>query len=210
MNLPAKGKRFIFWIFIPIFLFAFSFQTNCVLANYEDLQASVTIINPLGPDVFITAVPEKRIPNVLDRVYNRGTYAILKIYPAESLRIDDNLIGSYIATTTDQGTYFLNIENLAPGNYDFTLKGYSHLIRLLANVVIEYYANLDFTNQGLNPLISGDVNLTDGDNKINALDVSVLVNSWNTDNLRADLNQDTKVNAIDMSNLLNNFNQVGD
>ncbi|MFH1292218.1 MAG: dockerin type I domain-containing protein [bacterium] len=184
-----------------------------VFADTETITASVGVINPAGPTGVLTAIPEKRIPNVDDTVYNRSTSLVLRLYLAGSDRSNpDNILFETNATSSDTGvSYDLLFTSMSPSNaYDITVKGYSHLTRLISNVILGYNATLDFTYSSTVPLLSGDINMTAGDDKINALDVSILVDAWGTDNERADLNQDNEVNAIDISNLLANFNSIGD
>ncbi|MFH1946699.1 MAG: dockerin type I domain-containing protein [Candidatus Magasanikbacteria bacterium] len=208
-----RFHRLILGIFISLFFVFLFVSIPIVLASSEQsLTASVTIINPLGPYVDIRAVPEKRIPNIsLLRVLNRATSLKVKVYPAGVDRIEANVLHNFTSTTDDIGRipYYL-FEGLSQGTYDFTAKGYSHLTRLLAGVELQYFAILDFTDDGNDPLLSGDINMTEGDDEINALDISVLVNAWNTSDSRSDLNRDDEVNSIDISNLLANFNATGD
>ncbi|MBU2542199.1 hypothetical protein KJ785_01400 [Patescibacteria group bacterium] len=208
-----KIKTITILLGMSIFLFSSFFLFTDVLAsNTGDIVASVSIINPLGPYAEIKAVPEKRIPNILTRVYNRQSWVRIKAYTAGSDRSNPaNLLYNSASTTNDLGWFsYYVFDGLSPGTYDFTVKGYSHLTRLVSNVSTGYAFALDFSDNGTNPLLSGDINLTEGDDEINAMDISVLVNAWNTSDSRADLNRDEEVNSIDISNLLANFNAVGD
>lgn len=173
---------------------------------------SVFIYDPSGVTLDILAVPEKRVPNVSEsQVLNRSTQLALKIYDVGADRTNTStILFSTTTLTDDSGASSFLVPDFVPGNYDATFKGYSHLTKLVTNTEFGYVATVDATSSSTDPLLSGDINLTNGDDKINALDISILVDSWGTDNERADLNADTEVNSIDISNLLNNFNAVGD
>ncbi len=206
-----RFHRLVLGIILSLVFVYFSVE-SALASTSQNITASVTIINPLGAYAVIKAVPEKRIPSIsLLRVLNRSTSFKLKVYPAGADRIEDNVVYNFASSTSDNGwvNYHL-FEGLESGTYDFTFKGYSHLTRLLSGVELVGYAPLDFTDDGNDPLLSGDINMTDGDDEINALDISVLVNAWNTSDVRSDLNRDDEVNSIDISNLLANFNAVGD
>lgn len=176
------------------------------------LRASVNVVNPLGPTARIIAVPEKRATNIsAQRVLNRGSSLRFKIFSVGASRAVSSPVFNQAMFSDDEGKNTeLVLAGLPYGYYDIVVKGYSHLTRVLENVYIGSHVNLDFTENGQNPLASGDINLTDGDDKINALDISVLMNYWHSGDSRADLNQDLLVDNIDLQNLLADFNQVGD
>jgi len=150
------------------------------------------------------AVPEKRSPitgnddsHVTIEVRNPGSTVVLF-----SQTVDTDTDGEYAT---------LDLTGISPGIYDLTAKAYSHLRRKKSNVNLgSGVNNLDFTDAGTNKVLCGDVNLANGDNKVNSLDVTLLVDDWFTNDERTDLNQDGQVNSIDMTNMVTNFNQVGD
>lgn len=193
--------------------FSFFFRASFVDAAGRVAQSSVSIINPLGSEAFIKAVPEKRVPNIDGRVLNRSSFLTVKIFPVGADRTNPaNIVTSTVVETDDRGEYadVWLLRDFPQGNYDVTAKTNAHLTRLLPNFEIGFAADLDFTENGANPLKSGDINLVDGDDKVNALDMSILVNHWGENHDRADLNKDNLVNSIDASNLLANFNDLGD
>lgn len=150
----------------------------------------------------IIVIPEKRVPatgnddsHVTVEIRNVGNTV-----PFFSQTIDTNV----------NGVGQIDIAAIPPGVYDMTAKAYSHLRRLKSSVNLGAVASVDFTDAGTNKVLCGDVNLADGDNKVNSLDVTILVDSWFTINERTDLNQDGEVNSIDITNMITNFNQVGD
>ena len=179
--------------------------------NSQSLGTSASVYDPRGPNLQIIAVPEKRIPNIdFDSIENKSSLLTLKVYSVGAERIAANVVFSTSSSSNDAGKWFKILESVSSGNYDITVKGYSHLARLASNINLDKFIQVDFTNNGQNPLYSGDINMDSGDNKINALDISILVNNFSTGNVRSDLNQDGVVNSIDISNLLTNFNVTGD
>ena len=135
-----------------------------------------------------------------------------------------------LVTANNDGTYSTAIEltGIAPGTYDIGLKGSQHLTRVLNNVTLVAGNNtLNFTQpdnsagRGAQVLLTGDVNGggTDpaslGDDVVNAVDISALLNVIDDDdltgnNLRPNLNQDPVVNAVDLSWMISNLDVEGD
>ncbi len=215
INLKQMQKN-IFKIIVGAYvLFGISVFCGVIFVNASENQvpSRVVIINPLGADIGIKAVPEKRIPNIDARVLNRSSFVTVKLFSAGADRTDpDNVVTSTIVQTNDAGTYegVWTLVGIPQGQYDATAKTNAHLTRLLPDVDVVNFAELDFTSDGTNPLKSGDINLEMGDDKVNALDISILVNNWGQNHDRADLNKDDVVNSLDASNLITNFNQLGD
>ncbi|GEM_PF-6246980 len=177
----------------------------------QTLGTTALVYDPRGPNLQIIAVPEKRIANITqDIVENKASLLTVKIYSVGAERISANVIFSTTTNSNDVGKWFNILQTVSSGNYDVTVKGYSHLARLASNINLDKFIQVDFTNNGQSPLYSGDINMDSGDNKVNALDISILVNNFSTSNVRSDLNQDGVVNSIDISNLLTNFNFTGD
>ena len=211
-SLYIKGISTGIFLFILMMLGLFLFQ-NIVNANSQSGYTRLQIIDPNSIQGNLTAIPEKRIPNVNEtQVQNLSTLMRLKFYHAGADRTNEaNVVTTTMVTTSDSGTEYYYIDAFTTSSFDVVGKGYSHLSRALTGVTpVNGVANLDFTNSGADPLLSGDINQSLGDDEINALDISVLVNAWGQDDSRADLNQDHEVNSIDISNLLSNFNETGD
>lgn len=181
-------------------------------ASDQMAPTSVSVINPLGPDIVLRAVPEKRIPNIVGHPVNRATLLNVKVYPVGADRSNPaNIVFETTTTTDDVGvSHLINLTGIPEGNYDFLVKGYSHLSKLKSNVAVAAFTDIDTTDAGTAPLKAGDVNLATGDDEVNALDIAILVDRWNINNSRADLNQDTTVNSLDASILLDNFGVLGD
>ena len=135
------------------------------------------------------------------------------------------------ATTYIDGTYTSStifFPPVAAGTYDVGIKTNQHLTRKLRNVaLIDGVNTLNFTQpdnsapKGSQVLLAGDINMagtstaTYGDDKVNGLDLSVMLNDFNSIDptahaYRSNLTRDTKVNALDLTIILKNFNQVGD
>ena len=150
------------------------------------------------------AVPEKRSPIT----GNDDSHVTVEVRSPGSTVV---LFSQTVDTDIDGEHATLDLVGISPGTYDLTAKAYSHLRRKKENVILGAgITNLDFTDAGTNKVLCGDVNLVDGDNKVNSLDVTLLVADWFTADERIDLNQDGQVNSIDMTNMVTNFNQVGD
>jgi hypothetical protein len=99
---------------------------------------------------------------------------------------------------------------VTPGTYDVTAKGYSHLRRKKSSVALSDNITIDFTDASTNKLLSGDVNSTNGDNKVNGIDLSLIVAGLLGSSERLDLNRDGQVNGIDLTNAVANLNVTGD
>jgi hypothetical protein len=150
----------------------------------------------------LIAVPEKRIP----LVENDSTHLTVEARnPGSTTPLD-----STVVTTRSDGTYSGVTLSIEAGTYDFTVKGYSHLRRKKRDVAFTEGSTIDFTDGGTNKLLCGDVNSTDGDNKVNGIDLSLIVAGLLGSVERLDLNQDGKVNGIDLSNAVSNLNVTGD
>ena len=206
-------KRYVFLVITPL-LIGFLWSVNLVNAAAV-VTTSVVIFNPFGVTAKIIAIPERRIANIGANIFNKSVLnGVLTIYPTGADRSDPNTIlftTSTIATgDTGETSDNVTLTGLQDGVYDVVFKDDAHLARLISNVVMTNGVELDFTENGQLPLYAGDINLTTGDNKVNALDMSVLVNNWGSSERRPDLNQDTEVNALDAGTVLDNFNLVGD
>ena len=154
----------------------------------------------------VKAYPEKRIPpaNNWGTILNVAVYTI----PAHTL------LANFTTTTNNQGIGMVDLCSLGyaplPGNYDFYLRGYSHLRKLYANInaFSTYATTLDFTTGGKVLLAGETSNIFD--NKINSLDISTQIKALYSSDYKNDLNQDSKVNSLDISNTIYNFYKLGD
>lgn len=172
-------------------------------SDSENVVVSLNITNSAVP-INVIAIPEKRIPTT----GNNSTHLNIEVRQPGSTT--DVFSGTVI--TTANGTYSgINLTNVSNGGtYDITAKGYSHLRRKKTNTTITSGGTIDFTSAGASPLLSGDVNGGTGDNKVNGIDLTLIVGGLNGSDERLDLNRDTKVNGIDLTNAVDNINKTGD
>ncbi len=171
---------------------------------------------PNRGDVIIdfTVIPEKRIPPT----GNNSTRVIIDVYAVGGTIP----LHSYSYYDTDSNGHYtgLVLTGTSPGIYDIAIKGYAHLRKRLNNVTLTSSGNnIDFTAGGTDKLLCGDVytNVTypDGDNKVNAVDVTYLVSKWAVNDTgvsdeRADVDENGQVNSLDMTKTVNNYGVVGD
>lgn len=137
---------------------------------------------------------------------------------------------STLLNTDNTGVNYTPVEVavIQEGTYDVSLKTKSHLTTILDNVHLYPGENfLNFTNAANLPTI-GSIKLTAGDidgvgvdpgnlgdDVINAVDLSVLLQKWGTsdptgNSVRANLNQDNTVDQSDLNILLGNLDKTGD
>lgn len=151
----------------------------------------------------LIAKPEKRIPGT----GNDSTVLTVEVRTAGTTTV----IFSGSVVTGSGGTYSgLVLTGVSAGTYDLAAKGYSHLRRTISSVAISSGVTVDFTSAGASPLFSGDVNAADGDNKVNGIDLTLIVNALFGHVVRYDLNRDGLVNGIDLTNAVTNLNDLGD
>ncbi len=169
----------------------------------ESFVISVSVVSGDAVPVDVVAIPEKRVPST----GNNGTLLSIEVRPEGST----DVLYSGVINTSSGGTYSdLQLTGINEGTYDVSAKGFSHLRRTLASLSVSSGMTLDFTDNGDDPLLSGDVNSTDGDNKVNGIDLTLIVNDLNGGQARYDLNRDTRVNGIDLTNAVTNLNVTGD
>lgn len=163
---------------------------------------SVTVAGDSIP-INLIAIPEKRIPSS----GNNSTLLTVEVREQGST----SPVFSQVITTSSGGTYSgLLVTGLNPGTYDVAVKGYSHLRTKKTGVSLVSGATIDFTDSAVNPLFCGDVNSTDGDNKVNGIDLTLIVGGLTGTEVRYDLNRDGVVNGIDLTNAVTNLNDTGD
>lgn len=151
----------------------------------------------------LLAKPEKRIPST----GNDSTRLTIEVRNEGST----SPLFSETVTTSSGGTYTgIVLSGLSAGTYDITAKGYSHLRTKLASFSISSGSTVDFTDSGNDPLLSGDVNSSSGDNVINGIDLTIIINDLTGSTERYDLNRDGLVNGIDLTNAITNLTQTGD
>lgn len=153
----------------------------------------------------IKAKPEKRV--VINGISSLNLNAGLTYYNLSSKDIfleDDVVLGT-------DGTLSYANDELSIGDYDVSLKGESHLRRIIRNIVIGsdiFTVNLDFTFGDSFELIAGDLH---DDNFINSYDLSTMLKTYGTiSGGISDLNKDGYVNAPDIALLILNYFKKGD
>ena len=172
----------------------------CFLEKPEEELRPVT--EDIPRSIKIKARPEKRV----SPTQNWGTQAYLKFYnktlrqTVYQIPVDVNNLG-WGQITTDR---------LPEGIYNISLKGLSHLTKVMRNIRIDKEIHtLDFTFNNNFYLLSGDVHISK-DDFVNALDISAAVKNLYTSELHADLNSDNTVNSLDISMTVRNLYRYGD
>lgn len=155
-----------------------------------------------GFAINVRAKPEKRVPST-------GNDSTLLTVEVRSIGVTTPLVSTTVNTGSG-GTYSGITLLLTPGNYDVTAKGFSHLRRLKSSLALSSNVTVDFTDGGTYQLLSGDVNSTNGDNKVNGIDLSLIVAGLLGGDPRLDVNRDSRVNGIDLTNAVTNLNVTGD
>jgi len=152
-----------------------------------------------------TLYPEKRIPsngnwsNTIQLQIRNSVNT-----PLANVTFDTNALGNAFVNLCDNGI------KLTPGTYNFSVAGLSHLRKNFNGVSAFYFYQTDFVRTEANDrLLAGETSVV-YDNYINSLDISFLVATLYTDNLRSDLNRDNLVNSLDLSNQVYNIYKTGD
>lgn len=171
-----------------------------MLNTQAQTMVGLTVVSSMSINVI--AIPEKRIPTT----NNNSTRLTVELRSVGSTTPLD----SELVITGSGGTYSGVTFQLNPGTYDITAKGYSHLRRKKTSVALTNNSTVDFTDVGTNKLLCGDVNSTNGDNKVNGIDLSLIVAGLTGTSERLDLNRDGIVNGIDLTNSVTNLNVTGD
>lgn len=196
--LLTANQNFLKYLILVISLLAVvNLSTKVTFAQDANVTAKVNY------QINLRVLPEKRIPatgnwsnqNTVEiRLPNSTTPIITQI-------INTNANGDGIMTSVDSDV-------IPPGNYDFAVKGYSHLRKKYTAILgSNIITTLDFSNDG--DLLAGDTSIVE-DNFVNSLDLSQISIYLYTGNLKNDLNRDTGVNSLDLSNMSYNLYVGGD
>lgn len=177
-------------------------QGTTLTGNSTSSNVGITFVSSVSVTADIVAKPEKRIPST-------GNDSTLLTVEVRTAGTDDVRYATGVVTQND-GTYPDLTLDVGIGTYDIAAKGYSHLRRTLTNVQLADGVEIDFTDGGDDPLLSGDVNGSEGDNKVNGIDLTLIVGDLTSDDERTDLNRDGLVNGIDLTNAVANLNVTGD
>lgn len=173
---------------------------ECDDGNLEDGDgcSSICTLEKLLDGVVLTfkVYPEKRLPSS----GNWANIYTVNIY----VRGTRDLILSGQLTTNNAGMGQIITDKIPRGKYDIALKGMSHLRIMATDMLIEEDKIIDVTHKIIR---AGDLQ---GDNFVNALDISKLLSMLYTAQLLADLNRDGIVNALDISIMLGNLYRAGE
>jgi hypothetical protein len=176
------------------------------VSHSTSMTIGIGIIGGPLDSVGIIAIPEKRVSKPGGNLAN---YSRVRFVQA-----GEEKQSSLFTTLGVSGLYSgLDISSLTEGDYDIYVKGSVHLTRKISQYMDLSVTTLDFTDSGNNPLLAGDVNgsiLTDGDDVINSLDLSLLLNDLDVLDNRTDLNKDNIVNALDLAMIITNLDETGD
>jgi hypothetical protein len=156
-------------------------------------------------DLQITARPASREP----AVNNWATTLTVNVK-----QLNGTSLFTLNSTSDSSGTAYYDLctnnVSMMPGNYDFFIRGQSHLIKKFSSVeAFRYYATtLSFTNP-TDYLTAGETSIV-FDNFINGLDLATQLQKLYSTDVDNDLNQDGEVNALDLSITISNIYKSGD
>jgi predicted nucleotidyltransferase len=103
--------------------------------------------------------------------------------------------------TDGNGEYEWELNGITPGNYLIYAKG-EHQLAVMRPLALKPGAN--FVDFGDEPGV--DIN---NDNKVNAIDASMMMTDWNSSSSRSDINRDGVVNGADANILMSNWGKEG-
>ncbi len=174
-----------------------------VLSENVEVTASV-----YGCHMDITARPEKRYMSNYSTILSVDIFDNLDNY-IDTATVTTDVNGEGRIGLCDQGIYLDDVTN-----YNFYIRGYSHLRKVFANEAAFSTALTvkDFWQGNPNNYLLAGETSNIFDNKINSLDLSTQINKdiIFTNDYKNDLNQDGEVNSLDLSNTVFNFYKVGD
>jgi hypothetical protein len=205
--MPAtRPKRLLFIVMILIcVVISAPFATRLQAGSLTDDDQTHVEAVVSGCTLSIRVYPEKRIPPV----NNWGTFLTLEIRDTNGTL----LFSEGSLPTNNQGLGQMSICGSGftplPGNYNFRLRGYSHLWKQYLNVPAFQTQDAEVDLTGYPPLWASEISPV-LDNFINGLDVSNIANSMYTNDYAADLNQDGSVNSLDISIFMSNIYRTGD
>jgi len=199
-----------FFIIIASFvvsIYVYGFVKNTLSKRIASLvlgTEDVTVTTTVKTNkIYFKVFPEKRIPPV-NNWSNSYSITLQNCNTNESIKFEN-------VSTQDNGIGMLDTssENVLDGEFRFIVQGMSHLIKRFDCVSInstEPSIDLTINNQFLK---AGQISI-DLDNYVNALDISELIDKYQTSNIKSDLNRDGLVNSLDLSVLVGNLFLAGD
>lgn len=209
-----------------IFALLFASATAAFGASLE-WNVSLQVTNPVAGTI-LWAIPEYRVG-----ASSTNWDSVFQLTVRTAVDGDNTILWaqSDLATTTVAGDYATPISFegiISSSTYDVGFKTTQHLTAKLDDVFLDAGDNsLNFTQYdnsvfvGPRRLLAGDINNTGistttlGDDVINAVDLSLLLNRLDEDDsstrgIRANLNQDPVVNSVDLNMLINNLDVEGE
>ena len=201
--MPSLKHRLIAALVSVITLISFAGFPNTVHATGLTTIVEIVIFGSLDT-IEITALPEKRVGS-----FNLATLMRVRFINPDT---DEQLLETSYTSSSLGLRDDIDISSLTEGEYHIFAKGRSHLTRKMSSINLDSNTtNLDFSYSNTQYLYAGDVNGTIfGDDIVNAIDLSILINDLDTFDLRTDLNRDNTVNALDLSILITNLDKEGD
>jgi cysteine-rich repeat protein len=177
-------------------------DASCKWAGEELKPSAEEPIEGVVREIRIIAHPEKRV----NASQNWATLSKVVFYSKTlgktmlTVSVDLNNVG-WATFSTDK---------LDEGVYDISLKGRSHLTKVLRRIAIDQTTEtIDFSESFKSYLVAGDVHESK-DDFVNGLDISATVNALYSDDIHADLNRDGLVNALDLSIVVGNIYKYGE
>ncbi len=142
--------------------------------------------------------PEKRIP----RIGNWDTILTVEVATTSNITLRTF---SFPTNTQGEGNYDLcgNGIYFPPGNYNFKIRGYSHLRKVFENI-LAFNTTSEFSITFLEEMLAGETSIV-YDNYINMMDFVTQIQELYTADYKNDLNQDGLVNSLDFANTITNF-----
>jgi hypothetical protein len=202
------------------------FSVGAVVAASQVYNVVLEIIGQVDATVR-WAVPEGRVGAPAT---NWDSTFYLKVTPSDDNDKTPLFVMDDLETTDVTGEFAtpISLTGVSNGTYDVSFKSHQHLSVKLDNVALSSSTtSLNFTQAdnsvplGSLRLLAGDISgagtspATLGDNVINSVDLSIMLNSIDmedptTRSIRANLNQDPVVNSVDLSLMLKNLDKQGD
>jgi hypothetical protein len=156
--------------------------------------------------------PEKRVP--VPNVNLDMKDMQVSVRAVGSAAFTQPIALSNVVSDTDVNGYNINPAtlNILPGVYDVFIKSAAHLNQKYGVLTFNgATSSIDFSQSLTKFAKAGDINGAQfGDDEVNALDISIMIQSLNTATYRPDVNQDGRVNALDVGILIANLNQIGE
>jgi hypothetical protein len=181
---------------------------NQAVATYKDADGiEQTTLSDISQVTVASGVGTLTMTYQLEGRQNQSTNLDLQLFKPD----DDAPLTTVRDKKGDKGSLVTKLQNIPNGTLDFSIKPLGYLSQAKKNIA--YNNGGSTTLQYETPFLWGDIDVSaggKGDNTVNNADWSVLVNDWNKDSEKADLNGDGVVNNVDASTLLNNWTKDGD